>query len=102
MTTNADRSALGQARLNRRALLGPGVGMGAGALLALRPLAGRAFPAAPLARRDPARWKTWLLASGAELRPASPTALTVEEAAELLAYQDQRTDAVVEIVARWG
>jgi hypothetical protein len=104
MTAEADRSALVQARLNRRTLLG--AGLGAGALLALRPLAGRAFPAAPLSRRDPAAWRTWLLASGAELRPhpegTRPVAPTAAEIDELLGYQEQRTDAVAEIVARWG
>jgi hypothetical protein len=49
----------------------------------------------------PGTWRTWLLASGADLRPGVPGAATADEIAELLDLQAQRTDATAELVERW-
>ena len=49
-----------------------------------------------------AGWRTWLLTSGSELRPAAPAAPTADEVAELLYLQERRTEATAEVVGRWG
>ncbi|MGH2615430.1 MAG: phosphatase PAP2 family protein, partial [Thermomicrobiales bacterium] len=54
------------------------------------------------ASSDPTVWRTWLLASAAELRPDAPPEPTAVELDELLDYQTKRTDETAESVARWG
>ena len=49
-----------------------------------------------------AGWRTWLLSSGDELRPAGPASPTADEVAELLSLQARRTGAMADVVARWG
>jgi membrane-associated phospholipid phosphatase len=51
---------------------------------------------------DPTTWRTWLLESVDELRPAAPPDPTTAEMDELLDYQTRRTDETAAIVARWG
>src|SRR5688572_18856868 len=105
MTGFPTNPTMGRAHLNRRAFLGAGLGAAA---LTLgvgrgRPAAGaRAWPVAPGVRRGPAAWRTWLLASAAELRPSQPAPPTAAELAELIELQRSRTDATAAAVARWG
>ena len=92
-------------RFSRRLLVGSSL---AGA--ALLPL-GSTRPAAaaashPSRRQDaatsPAGWRTWILSAPDELRPPAPADPTEAEIAELLAFQDGRTDEVVAAVTRWA
>ncbi|MGH2618159.1 MAG: phosphatase PAP2 family protein, partial [Thermomicrobiales bacterium] len=84
--------------LSRRTLVG------AGAIAALGWHSGltstRAMQPAPA--RPVGAWSTWLLASGSELRPAAPSAVTAGEVAELLQLQSARDDRSQRIVSRWG
>jgi membrane-associated phospholipid phosphatase len=77
-----------------------GAGLAAPALLWLTPLAN----AAVWARQDSAHpgQHVWLLDSASDLRPASPPSISAAEADELLAMQNERTDAQREVIARWG
>jgi membrane-associated phospholipid phosphatase len=83
--------------LTRRRLLGYTVA--GGVLGALRPLDGRAAPSRSPA--PPEGWRTWLLSSADELRPAAPEAPSRAEIDELLDLQALRTASASEIVARW-
>src|SRR5215207_2675004 len=51
---------------------------------------------------DPTTWRTWLLKSVDELRPAAPADPTSSEMDELLDYQGRRTDETAAIVTKWG
>ncbi|HKH29133.1 MAG TPA: hypothetical protein VKA61_12480 [Sphingomicrobium sp.] len=89
-------------RFSRRALMG--VGVGAAAVVPLTAagragLAGAAPRSAALAAiqsggGDPAAWRTWLLTSADELRPAAPAAPTQAEIDEVTAAQAAPTEAV--------
>jgi membrane-associated phospholipid phosphatase len=85
-------------RLTRRALLG--YGLGAAALWGLRPA--RALASREAGAPGPAAWRTWLLASAGELRPAAPAEPTRAEVDELLRLQAQRTATTEAAAARWG
>jgi membrane-associated phospholipid phosphatase len=50
---------------------------------------------------SPATWRTWVLASPDELRPASPAAPTQAEIAELLDLQAKRDDETLDTIMRW-
>jgi hypothetical protein len=80
--------------------------LGAAALLGLTSHRGLAWPGDPRFASSrstaPQTWRTWLLASGGELRPAAPGPATAEEIAELLDLQARRTEATAELVKRWG
>jgi membrane-associated phospholipid phosphatase len=56
----------------------------------------------PTVANTAGQWRTWLLASGAELRPSPPATPTEAEADELLTFQSVRTDAMRERIAYWG
>jgi membrane-associated phospholipid phosphatase len=51
---------------------------------------------------DPATWRTWLLASADELRPAAPGAPTQAEIDEVVAAQADPSDATAAAITRWG
>src|SRR5215212_437431 len=51
---------------------------------------------------DPTTWRTWLLESVDELRPAAPADPASTEMDELLDYQSRRTDETAAIVMKWG
>src|SRR5215213_1021977 len=102
MTRSSGRANDGQG-ISRRTVLGAGVG--AAALLGLTSHRGLAWPGdsrfAPSRPNAPENWRTWLLASGAELRPAAPGPATTEEIAELLNLQARTTGATAALVERW-
>src|SRR5215210_4330464 len=50
----------------------------------------------------PGRWRTWLLTSSDELRPAEPAPPTPEELGELIELQGQRTATTLATIARWN
>src|SRR5215212_4451641 len=54
------------------------------------------------ASSDPTTWRTWLLESVDELRPAAPADPPSSEMDELLDYQSRRTDETAAIVTTWG
>jgi membrane-associated phospholipid phosphatase len=83
---------------SRRALVGSG--LAAAAVWRLGGASARA--ARQEASADPATWRTWLLASVDELRPAAPADPTPTEIDKLLDYQGKRTDETATTVARWG
>src|SRR5215207_669346 len=102
------------ARVSRRALMGAGL-----ASAAVVPLASLRHAAAGSAPRvtsvsavvtaaiqetsaDPATWRTWLLASADELRPAAPGAPTQAEIDEVIAAQADPSDETAAAIARWG
>ncbi len=89
--------------LDRRRLFGWATGLGAAAVVTRFSL-GAAQPA--MARRQESdiltSGYTWLLESPSELRPESPGAPTEAEIDELLDFQERRTDATAELVARWA
>src|SRR5918994_7679810 len=82
----------------RRALLGS----------ALAASASLAFPAAAMhaaasgSEGTPGLWRTWLLTTGDELRPAKPAPPTADELAELIALQGQRTASTLATTAFWN
>lgn len=83
---------------SRRALVGSSL-----AAAALWPLG----PSSAVANQqdapaDPTSWRTWLLTSADELRPAVPPDPTQAEIDELLDFQSRRTDDTAAMVARWG
>ena len=82
---------------SRRALVG--AAPAAAALSRLGPLSASAQQDAS---GDPVTWRTWLLTSADELRPAAPPAPTVAEVDELLDLLAKRTDETAELVTRWG
>src|SRR5215210_1841459 len=49
----------------------------------------------------PGRWRTWLLTSSDELRPAEPAPPTPDELSELVALQGQRTAETLATIAQW-
>jgi membrane-associated phospholipid phosphatase len=50
----------------------------------------------------PATWRTWILTSPDELRPAAPAAPAQTEIDELLQFQAERTDETIALVRQWG
>jgi membrane-associated phospholipid phosphatase len=57
--------------------------------------------AASEAEDTPGQWRTWLLASSDELRPAEPAPPTPEELSELVQLQGQRSAATLATIAQW-
>jgi membrane-associated phospholipid phosphatase len=51
---------------------------------------------------DPTTWRTWLLDSADELRPAAPAEPASTEMDELLDYQNRRSEDTAATVAHWG
>ena len=51
---------------------------------------------------SPAGWRTWLLTSPDELRPAAPGAPTQAEIDEVVAAQADPSDGTTAAIARWG
>ncbi len=98
------------ARVSRRALMGAGLASAAVVPLASlhRAAAGNVTRARSVTaaiqetRPDPATWRTWLLASADELRPAAPGAPTQAEIDEVIAAQADPSDATAAAIARWG
>lgn len=84
--------------LSRRALLGRGLALGGFGFLG-QPKIGRVSASN---RSDVAGWRTWLLNSADELRPAAPGNPTTAELDELIAFQAQRTAETAATVAQWG
>ena len=74
-------------------------------VLCLVLLSGCMMPAAAGAQVQPdaGHWKTWVVASGDELRPAAPPdqATTLKEIAGLKAMVNERDDAAKDTVAYW-
>jgi membrane-associated phospholipid phosphatase len=94
-------SAAGRFRYSRRTLLGHC--LAAVAVGAIDPVVHAAPAAAPAAEPSPpGAWRTWLLTSGDELRPAEPRASASSELEELRDLQAQRTAATAAIVAKWA
>src|SRR5262245_28271876 len=83
--------------LTRRTILRAGVSTGVGWMMSDR--AARATPPAP--DTVPTGWRTWLLTSADELRPAPPGSPASDELAEILALQRQRTAVTSATVNRW-
>jgi membrane-associated phospholipid phosphatase len=54
------------------------------------------------ASADPTTWRTWILASADELRPAAPDAPSQAEIDEVVAAQAAPTEATTEAIERWG
>ena len=50
----------------------------------------------------PATWRTWILTSPDELRPAAPAAPAQTEIDELLQLQTERNDETIALVRQWG
>lgn len=96
MGTNRIWTRMHGQSLSRRSLIG--AGMGAAALLALRPAGGSAWPVnegfVSGRASAPQNWRTWLLTSGSELRP-TPGASSADEPVGV-------TGAMAEEIARWG
>jgi membrane-associated phospholipid phosphatase len=84
--------------LSRRALVGSSLAATALWHLGTSPVLG----AQQEAVSDPTTWRTWLLASVDELRPAAPADPTSSEMDELLDYQGRRMDETAAIVMKWG
>ncbi|HEU0116217.1 MAG TPA: phosphatase PAP2 family protein, partial [Thermomicrobiales bacterium] len=94
-------------RLSRRALVG--ASLAGAAILPLtsiqRTLAGPPGGGAPLgaaAASSPPSWRTWVLTSAGELRPAAPAAPTKAELEEIVTLQNQRTDETIATIRLWG
>jgi membrane-associated phospholipid phosphatase len=87
-------------RFTRRSLLGAGL-VGANRWVA-GPRSAGASAVAPTQPAAPGAWRTWVLDSGDELRPAPPSAPTAAELDELRQLQGQRTVDVARIVEAWG
>ena len=83
---------------SRRALVGSGLAATALWRLGTPPVLG----AHQEASSDPTTWRTWLLESVDELRPAAPSDPTATEIEELLDFQSRRTDETAAIVTTWG
>lgn len=107
-STNLQPSS-SSALFSRRTLLGSSL-----AAAALTPLGStRTVTAAPGAKigpavavrqdasSDPTTWRTWVLASADELRPAAPLEPTAAEIDELLALQADRSDEAMTTIRRW-
>ena len=97
-------------RVSRRLLVGSSLAGAAFLPLASGPRAAVAPPAAAAARvarrqetaASPAGWRTWLLSSPDELRPAAPGAPTQAEIDEVVAAQTNPSEETAAAVARWG
>jgi membrane-associated phospholipid phosphatase len=50
---------------------------------------------------DPTTWRTWVLTSADELRPAAPPDPTAAEIDELLGFQADRTEETIATIRRW-
>src|SRR3712207_2436101 len=83
---------------SRRTLVGSGLATAALLRLGASPALGARQETAS----DPTTWRTWLLESVDELRPAAPSDPTSTEIDELLDYQSRRTDETTATVAQWG
>jgi membrane-associated phospholipid phosphatase len=94
------------ARLTRRTALRTGMAGAVVAALGSAPRAAWAAPSAPADRIEPEAggWRTWLLESGAELRPPAPPdrIATRSEIAQLRALGDQRDEAALDQVSYWN
>ena len=98
------------ARVSRRALMGAGLASAAVVPLAsLHRAAAGGVPRARLASAayqeasaDPATWRTWLLTSADELRPAAPGAPSQAEIDEVVAAQADPSEETAAAIARWG
>jgi membrane-associated phospholipid phosphatase len=98
MTPTTSESFVRSSLLSRRAVVGSA--LAAAAISQLGPMAASA--ARQEATGGAATWRTWLLASADELRPTAPSEPTDVEVAELLEFQDKRTDETVALVKQWG
>src|SRR5215208_5498038 len=106
MASDHTQSAL----VSRRALMGAGLASAAVVpLTSLHRAAAGSIPRATSVTAalqetsaDPATWRTWLLASADELRPAAPGAPTQAEIDEVIAAQADPSDATAAAIARWG
>jgi membrane-associated phospholipid phosphatase len=83
---------------SRRTLVGSGLATAALLRLGAPPALGVRQETAA----DPTTWRTWLLDSADELRPAAPSDPTANEMDELLDYQSRRTDETAATVTQWG
>ena len=98
------------ARVSRRALMGAGLASAAVVPLASlhRAAAGNVPRATAVTAAiqetsaDPATWRTWLLSSPDELRPAAPGAPSQAEIDEVIAAQADPSDETAAAIARWG
>jgi len=102
------------ARVSRRALMGAGLASAAVVPLAsLRHASAGNVPrvtsvsaavtaAVQETSADPATWRTWLLASADELRPAAPGTPSQAEIDEVIAAQADPSDETAAAIARWG
>src|ERR687897_177910 len=86
------------ASFTRRALVGSSLAAAAAVRLGTSPAIG----ARQEETSDPTTWRTWLLESVDELRPAAPTDPMSSEMDELLDYQGRRTNETAALVTRWG
>ncbi|MBA2598964.1 MAG: phosphatase PAP2 family protein [Chloroflexia bacterium] len=84
---------------SRRALLGSA--LAASASLAFPTAALHAAASQSQSEVTPGLWRTWLLTSGDEVRPAKPAAPTPEELSELVELQGQRTASTLATIAPW-
>src|SRR3712207_461648 len=100
------RPSMPMIRLSRRALVASSAASAALAHLVPRQLvlAQSSTPTAasppPAAENgvSPAAWRTWILASPDELRPAAPSEPMQDEIDELLRLQAERTDETIALV----
>ena len=82
---------------SRRALVGSSLAAAALWRLGAAPALG----AQQEASSDPTTWRTWLLASADELRPATAPEPTAADRDELLDYQARRTAEALAVVDHW-
>lgn len=93
---------------SRRAFVGSSAAGGALVGLAPRAFAGAASPAfsrtsvQQSSTPSPSAWRTWLLKSPDEVRPAKPGAVTKDEIEELVSFQTHPTAGMTTAVAAWG
>ena len=96
--------ALRRDSLTRRAMLGHGLVLGTFGIFSqsasLNAQGELATPVVSLA--SPETWRTWLLSSPDELRPAVPAAPTTAELDELRQLQNQRSVETSQLVEAWG
>lgn len=72
--------------------------LGAAAML---PLGGASAFAQPVESADPASWRTWVLSSPDELRPAAPADPTAAEIAEVLELQAGLSEEDAALMRQW-
>jgi membrane-associated phospholipid phosphatase len=103
-------SSVASSRLSRRTLVRSSLASVAFLPIGSSP-AVRAAPASMVTSRvarrqetasSPAGWRTWLLTSPDELRPAAPGAPTQAEIDEVVAAQAAPSDETAAAIARWG